>query len=302
VDYRTEISNVSAPIPGVSRWETQDGILVLRVHYSADDDKNPATPEGQRWLASRLVGYPGGIKGHDWLSEMEIDFSVYRGKAVYPGFSEAVHVAGSVIIPFQGVTMLRGWDFGLTPACTFSQLVPGPRWLIFPCMETSDREGIGITRFAQEVIEYSNLTYPGFKFQDHGDPAMYQRSQVDERTCAQILKTMGVEIIPGAVGSKSRDEIVRVQLERMIDGKAMVQVCPTARFMIGGFKGGYQFRQIGQTETYLDEHEKNEYSHPHEALSYTASCIFEARNPQQREAKRFKAQGASNWLNRPGRR
>lgn len=280
---------------------TDDGIVVLRMHYSADDDKDPETEKGKFWLKNRLVGYPGGIKGPNWRSEMEIDFTVYRGKPVYPGFVESVHVAPSTLIPARGVPILRGWDAGLTPACAFSQLVPGPRWLIFEGLHTTGREGVGITRFAQEVIEYSNMTYPGHRFQDYGDPAFFQRSQTDERTCAQILKSMGIDIIPGAIGSKTRDEVVRVQLERMIDGQPLVRVCPTAKWMIEGFKGGFQFREIGTSGQYMDDHLKNDFSHVQEALQYVASCIFSTQDPQGRNPVRNKPAGASNWLSKPRR-
>jgi hypothetical protein len=41
--------------------------------------------------------------------------------------------------------------------------------------------------------------------------------------------------------------------------------------------GRYQFRRVkvsGSAERYHDEPEKNEYSHPHDALQYAASSVF----------------------------
>jgi len=296
------------PPKGVKTWTTEDGITIVRVHWTSDPDKNPESVEGREWLKHKLVGYQGGMDGPSWKSEMDIDFSVFRGKAVYPQFNEETHVAKQPIQPIQGVPILVGWDAGLTPSCSFSQLSPTPRWLIYEALHTTGKEGIGITRFAQHAIEYRNNKYPGFKFLDYGDPAFFQKSQVDERTCAQVLANLGINIIPGVVGSKSRDEVVRVQLERMIDGKPFVQVCPSATFMIDGFKGGYQFKEIGSTKIYTTEHEKNAYSHSHEALSYSASRIFNVRDPQNREGLmsatsgrqgRMTAQrGFSNWHRR----
>lgn len=227
------------------------------------------------------------MEGKDWKSEMEIDFSVYSGKAVYPPFREEVHVAKSQLVPIPGIPILRGWDAGLTPACSFSQLIPG-RYNIFEGLHTTGREGVGITRFGQEVVEYSNVMFPGFKFQDYGDPALLQRSQVDERTCAQVLATMGIAIIPGMVGSKARDDVMRVQFERMVDGRPFVQVCPTAVFMIEGFKGAFQYKRIGQTEMFLSDHEKNDCSHVQESLQYVASRIFQVGDPQGRNAGKKK--------------
>lgn len=294
------------PPKGITTWVTEDGIRVLRIHYSADPGKDPETDAGKRWLDEYLKGYIGGIKGKDWKSEMDIDFSVFRGKAVYPTFSSELHIASRQLDPIRGVPIIRGWDFGLTPACTFSQLTPSSRWLIFPCLHTTDREGIGITTFGQEVVEYSNLTYQGFKFVDYGDPAAFQRSQVDERTCAMVLSSMGVNLMPGDVGSRSRDDIVRVQLERLVNGVPFVQVCPTASFMIQGFAGGFQYQEIGKTGIFTEEHAKNAFSHAHEGLQYAASRMFKSSDPQGRHGTmgsmngRRKAQhGFSNWANKP---
>jgi hypothetical protein len=44
-----------------------------------------------------------------------------------------------------------------------------------------------------------------------------------------------------------------------------------------GFLGRYQYRCVkvsGSAERYHDEPEKNEYSHPHDALQYVATKIF----------------------------
>ena len=44
-----------------------------------------------------------------------------------------------------------------------------------------------------------------------------------------------------------------------------------------GFLGRYQYRRVkiaGSAERYHDEPEKNEYSHPHDALQYVATKIF----------------------------
>jgi len=44
-----------------------------------------------------------------------------------------------------------------------------------------------------------------------------------------------------------------------------------------GFLGRYQYRRVkvsGSAERYHDEPEKNEYSHPHDALQYVATRVF----------------------------
>jgi hypothetical protein len=44
-----------------------------------------------------------------------------------------------------------------------------------------------------------------------------------------------------------------------------------------GFMGRYQYRRVkisGASERYHDEPDKNEFSHPHDALQYVATRVF----------------------------
>jgi hypothetical protein len=73
---------------------------------------------------------------------------VKDGKPVYPDYNDALHCAE--VEPVKGVTIARGWDFGLTPACVFTQVLPDGRWIIF---EELCGEDVGIHRFSDGVLE-----------------------------------------------------------------------------------------------------------------------------------------------------
>lgn len=51
--------------------------------------------------------------------------AVKDGKPVYPEFNDALHTGE--VEPVKGVIIKRGWDFGLTPACIFTQVLPDGR-------------------------------------------------------------------------------------------------------------------------------------------------------------------------------
>jgi hypothetical protein len=96
----------------------------------------------------------------------------------------------------------------------------------------------------------------GFTFEDYGDPAGEQRSAMtagrDEKTCFDILRGKGI---------------------RMQAGEQNV----TIRLLHKGFAGRYQFKRVkvaGAAERYHDEPDKNEYSHPHDALQYVVTRVF----------------------------
>ena len=73
---------------GISTRTTKLGFNILRLHYTADPDKDPATPAGKRWLEEAKRG----MSDARWRQEHEIDYGALGGQLVFPGFDESVHV------------------------------------------------------------------------------------------------------------------------------------------------------------------------------------------------------------------
>ena len=198
---------------------------------------------------------------------------VSDNKAVYPEFSEALHLRDG-IEPIGGLPIYRGWDFGLTPCCSFSQVLPDGRWLVFDEMVS---ESMGIDAFSDEVLEHCSRAFRGpVEFYDDGDPAGQQRAQTDEKTCFEILQAKGVDIQPGMQSLKIRLESVRKPMRTIVgDGCQFVlhRRCKTIR---KAMLGGYHYRRLAtNTERFSDKPEKN---HPHSdimnAVEYTATHLF----------------------------
>jgi hypothetical protein len=72
---------------GIAIRTTQLGFNVLRLHYSADPDKDPATEKGAAWLSEAKKGMPDAR----WRQEYEIDYGALGGQLVFPAFDESVH-------------------------------------------------------------------------------------------------------------------------------------------------------------------------------------------------------------------
>jgi hypothetical protein len=201
---------------------------------------------------------------------------VKDGKAVFPEYNDGLHCAE--VEPVKGVPIKRGWDFGLTPACVFKQMLPEGRWIVF---EEICGEDLGISTFADCVLQLSAQRFAGFTFEDYGDPAGEQRSAMTadkaEKTCFDILKGKGIPIRTGEQNLVSRLESVRKPLNTLREGKPQFQLHPRCTMLRKGFLGRYQYRRVkvsGSAERYHDEPEKNECSHPHDALQYVAVKIF----------------------------
>lgn len=213
-------------------------------------------------------------KSPEWIKvyiDGEYGF-VIDGKPIYPTYSEKTHCHD--IQPIKGLTIYRGWDFGLFPSCVFTQILPDGRWLVFD--ELVSESTIGADRFSDEVIAFSGENYPGAKFEDIGDPAGESRAQTDERTCFQILQLKGIMIEAGEQTPTIRIESVRKPLRTMVDkGEAQFVIHSRCKMLRKGFMGGYQFRRMQTSaERYTDKPDKNIYSHCHDALQYVATRLF----------------------------
>lgn len=201
---------------------------------------------------------------------------VKDGKPVYPEYNDTLHC--SELEPIKGVTIKRGWDFGLTPACVLTQVQPDGRWIVF---EELCGEDVGINTFADGLLEMCSQRWPGFTFEDYGDPAGEQRSAMTadraEKTCFDILRAKGIDIRGAEQNVTARLESVRKPLNTLRNGRPQLQLHPRCELLRKGFRGRYQFKRIkiaGSAERYHDAPDKNEYSHPHDALQYVATAIF----------------------------
>ena len=211
------------------------------------------------------------------------------GKPVYPEFRHSLHVAQEPLKPNPHLPIYCGVDFGLTPAMIWTQVDPRGRWLILREDTSTD---MGIDRFGEHCLRVRNMIYPDFEFKYYADPAGTQRAQTDEKTCFEILSQKGMDCEPGAIDFTSRREAVAGRLGVLIDGQPGAIIDPSCQRLIKGFMGGYNYPEITGTGRFGERPEKNEYSHPHDALQYVASVLF---NPYGNRKKGKKRRKAVSW-------
>lgn len=251
---------------GITEYK-HNGVHVMRVHYSADPDKD--NPE---WVAEQKRGTTSA----GWEQEYEINFNIFRGKAWYPEFRYDFHVAKSHLKLIEGRPVYRGWDYGLTPATVFVQpTAKGQLLILYPELQSVD---CGILAHGRVVKSESGIYFPKFSFVDYGDPAGNQRAQTDEKTANQILREeYKISVHPGPVAFEKRDNSIRKLLTTTTpDGQPMLLIDPRCTFIIAAFTGGYHRKQVAGR--YLEEPAKNEYSHIIDAFGYVSSMANEADN------------------------
>lgn len=237
----------------------------------APDAENLKNLPGERLYYTRLATG----KAAEWV-KVYVDGQygfVVEGKLVYPEYNDAIHCRE--VDPVEGVRIIRSWDFGLTPSCIFSQNLPDGRWLTFDEMVS---DNMSIDQFSDEVLEHCNRAFRGrATFEDWGDPAGEIRAETDKRSCFDILHAKDIPIRAAFSQDPTlRQESVRKPLRTLSNGEPTFALHPRCKVVRKGFMGGYHRRRMAVVgpERYAAEPEKNEYSHPHDALQYAMVNYF----------------------------
>lgn len=196
---------------------------------------------------------------------------VQEGKPVYPEYVDSIHCKEFEIA--SSIPVYRGWDFGLSPACVYTQLMPSGQWRIFDEVIATR---MGARSMGEQVVQHTNMQYPDLTIEgDYGDPAGRTPSETDEKTCFQILRSLEIDIEPGEQNLERRLDAVRSRFNRMIDGEPAILVHPRCKTIRKAFRGGYKFRRLQVSgDRYTDKPDKDQFSHPMDAVQYVATRLF----------------------------
>src|SRR5574343_164828 len=90
-------------------------IPVLKIHYSADPDKDPDRDAGRAWVQAASKLYPGGIASPGWQREMEMRADVADGSPVFPSLADPtcpvfVHRLDQRLV--EKMDLYAGFDYG----------------------------------------------------------------------------------------------------------------------------------------------------------------------------------------------
>jgi len=228
------------------------------------------------WIDFLPEGYYDNLaegKAEDWV-DVYINAKFGKslsGQPVFRAFNLDTHVSEKPLSYIKSTThpLIIGMDFGLTPACTISQVDMFGRFLTYADIVS---DGMGTLRFVREKLKplLANK-FPGMPVLVIGDPAGTQRAQTDERSVFDILRQEGFRVIP----AKSNSVVARLSavdslLTRISDGKPAMLIDPGCKNIINALRGGYRYK-IKTTGDVDDKPEKNKYSHVADAFQY--ACL-----------------------------
>jgi len=192
------------------------------------------------------------------------------GTAVYrESFDLNWHVADE-LYPVEGHPIMIGQDFGRDPWSIIGQVDHKGRLLVLGEVPAED---IGLEFHVQGSLRPTLMTerYLGRPVAIIGDPAGKSKGSIFEETSFDALNRMGFQAFPAP--TNDIDPRIRAVdsflLGQRGGGPAIIfdrRFCPT---LIKAMSGGYRYAKTkaGQRKPKPD---KNEYSHPSDALQYLA--------------------------------
>lgn len=155
-----------------------NSFAVVRLHYTADPDKDPGTERGKVWYDTVRRGMPE----EGWQREYEINFTTMEGRPVYADFN----MAQAVRLKWNKTWVLyRGWDMGYhRPACHFSCFDNKDRWLwLYPEILGYD---INLFDFLDYVFDLTQANFPNAMIRDF---VPHDARHVDEKAKEVNLNT-----------------------------------------------------------------------------------------------------------------
>ena len=219
---------------GVSDYITKDGVRVLKVHYSADEDKDVSTPKGKEWMAKALLGYPGGMIGAKWRREMEIDFNAQGGQLVFQQMDEHRE---RILIPTMDKIpddwrLYGGFDYAGRGTTAFIVIAHDRKNDDYYCIHEYYMKNAGYVATCDHIKDYK--LYDMFDW-IVADPSMWAKTQeragvTELVSMAQLFSEQGVHFIKGSRGGDTEfAELINEQMWGKMNAKKGVHNNPRYR-------------------------------------------------------------------------
>ena len=301
----------------VGRYKMPDGMKVT--NYGVWGSSNPSTednqwypylhenlPDNARYFhqpsgfsedAENLENLPGGRAYYDnqakgksvaWVRqflEAQWGFSA-AGKPVIGTFDADKHLAKSPLLYDKNAPLIVGFDPGLAgSAFVFGQEDLNSRLKVYGELV---QEGYGAKRLVEERLRpYLRRRFPDARVIIAPDPAAALRSQRDEKTVVDELRRHYEVRYETNNRISQRLGAIEHYSARLTDvGPALIVDAKECPVLVRALKGGWRFRMDTKTDTMASpEPEKNQYSHPGDALGYLARYYSAISDKAERRAR-----------------
>jgi hypothetical protein len=275
-------------VQGITEFDSDTGIHVLELHYSADPDKR--SPEWEREARQ-------GLSDRQFRQEYGLDWTVSSGLPIYAEeFVPDWHVASEPLLWDKLRPVVRGWDLGAThqlPACIWLQTDAMGRVNVLRELVTwdgrSEMRAMTMGTFAEAVLLESTQCFPGAEWVDYSDPSAWTKATVgkDARSCVDDLADLRIYPRRGPVTFTDRKDNVIKLLRGAIGGRPKFLLDPRCHMLREGFQGAYKYEELGQTGRYKACADQNAWAHPMSALEYGLGGLY-VMPSRERETRKTK--------------
>lgn len=208
------------------------------------------------------------------------------GMPVYPAFDDKLHVARDELEADKNLELCIGLDAGTVtggrPAAVFFQVPSGPR---FRVLDELYLDRCGPARFFDALLDALDrpwLRPASRRLRIWCDPSAFLGADKDsgELTWVEIgEKALGQAILAPESNELHAFRIPTVDylLTQMVGPQdPLFRLSPRCKLLRAGFNSGYRYKRTEKAEgtTEKPDPEKNDYSHPHDALQHGATGYF----------------------------
>lgn len=194
--------------------------------------------------------------------------ALIAGKAVYPEWSDELHVLAKVYVPDPRHAIHVGIDYGRTPAALFEQYIEGRVFTFHEFLLA----GVSTRTFGKLLkLEIARKGWHEFAFKFWGDPSGDDLKETADEAPSEILRSLNIIVQP----APTNDPLVRIEavsalLTEMKPSGPCYNVSPNCHHLIAGFRGAYHYKPMagGNRGQYDTKPNKNRASHPHDANQY----------------------------------
>lgn len=161
-------------------------------------------------------------------------------------WDDTVHFTSENIrVPDEGELTIGLDCSGRNPSAVWLQKRPGQLQAVHELVA----EGVGATQFAAMLRAECSRLFPRNSFTVWGDPAGGFKSQTNEQTYFDVLRTQGFHVRPATEGLRvaPRVESVKTLLLDRVDNKPGLLVGPNCPTLRKAFNGGYVYKKVGKS-------------------------------------------------------
>lgn len=199
---------------GIARFRTASGGSGIRIHYSADPDKDPKTEKGAAWYAKETAEVLGGTDSPEWQQHYEINPQSIAGTPAIPYWSKIEKQVVIDDIPHERAILWSldsALDYGArNKTCwqVFANDYDGNRYMVHEVAFPANEVG-GIAGFARLMKESPLLVRVNGSIS--ADPTMWNEDQNTTGglvSKAQIFGANGIRLRKARANGQQADDVL----------------------------------------------------------------------------------------------